>query len=240
MEPLQIILDPTFSDNDCLKGIYDQLGGSPTFQNYLQNFDGDFSVANLKFSVGLDEDYPTANAVTIGPINYLIEIMFNPNNLNRPSLDVARTFIHEMIHAEIYRKLLSCAGLPNVNFHNYSQQEWENYITNLHNDFPGLFDYYLRYSYNTTTPSDYQHELMAQHYRDIIINTLKEFDNSQSENVYEALAWVGLMGDGDIDPVTGLPTNPTVAWQNTPQNKRLEILETFFNYHNENSDNLCQ
>jgi hypothetical protein len=96
----RVIIDESFSDKPCLMGVYNELGGSATFQNYLKKFDGNFSVANLKLSAGVHLNYPTANAVTIGPQHYLIEIMFNPDNLHRPQLDIARTFIHEMIHAE--------------------------------------------------------------------------------------------------------------------------------------------
>jgi hypothetical protein len=32
------------------------------------------------------------------------------NKLDTPQLDIARTFMHEMIHAEMYRKLLALSG----------------------------------------------------------------------------------------------------------------------------------
>ena len=101
----KIIIDGSLKNNPCLFGVYTQLGKAPTFQNYLQNFDGEFSVANLKLAAS--SALPSnRNAETSPPSNYLITITFNVNNLNRPSLSIARTFIHEMIHAEIFRKLL--------------------------------------------------------------------------------------------------------------------------------------
>src|SRR5690606_27394051 len=120
----------SLKNNQCLYGVYTQLGSAPTFQSYLQNFDESFSVANLKFSMALDPSFPNVNALTYQPQNYLIEIKFNPNKLNRPRLDIARTFIHEMIHAEIYRKLLSLAGQPSI--------PWSaSFINSIKNDFPG-------------------------------------------------------------------------------------------------------
>ncbi|MGK4567911.1 hypothetical protein [Flavobacterium sp. 3HN19-14] len=107
--PYQIILDPTFVNNPCLYGVYTQLGKAPAFQNYLHNFDGDFSVANLKIEA-ISSLPATVNAQTTPPENYLIKLQFNLNNLNRPGLSIARTFIHELIHAEIFRKLLSVCG----------------------------------------------------------------------------------------------------------------------------------
>lgn len=195
----------------------------------MQNFDGSFSVANLKFKASSLAN--TINAETSSPSNYLISITFNTNNLNRSRLEIARTFIHELIHAEIFRKLMSCAGMPHVNFHNYSQAQFQQYMVTLKNNFPGLFDYYLRYAYETQNPSGFQHQQMAQHYRNIIAQALKQFDgNSQPESAYQALAWEGLMGTGPFNSATQLPEFPTVAWQNTPLNERIAIRNLITTY----------
>jgi hypothetical protein len=84
-----------------------------------------------------------------------------------------------------------------------------------------------------------QHQAMAQHYRQTIIQTLKEFDNnSHTDQFYNALAWNGLMGEGNFNATTGLPTNPTVAWQNIPQNDRIQIITTSNNFNTTNKP--CQ
>jgi len=49
--------------------------------------------------------------------------------------------MHEMIHAEMYRKLLSIAGQPQIQFN-------VNQLNQLRNDYPGLYDYYMRYEFN--------------------------------------------------------------------------------------------
>jgi hypothetical protein len=236
----KIIIDKSFRENECLYGMYLKLGQASTFNKYLQKFDGNFSVANLQFGAGVDPNHSTANAVTYSPINYLIEIKFNPNNLKRPGLDIARTFIHELIHAEIYRKLLSCSRLPHVNVGKMSDSQWQIYINNLKNNFPTLFDYYMRYLYNVPANqqvSDPQHELMAQHYRQIVVQVLKQYDgNAHSDEFYNALAWIGLMGEGEfpIDSPTGLPPVPSVAWKNVPQSQRLQILSIYKDFLNTN------
>jgi len=112
-------------------------------------------------------------------------------------------------------------------------------MVNLKDNFPGLFDYYLRYEYNTQNPTDFQHQQMAQHYRGIIVQALRQFDNnSQPDIVYQALAWEGLMGTGEFNSLTALPANPTIAWRNVPLEERLQIREAYNNFKNTNSP--CQ
>ena len=229
----QIIIDLSFENNSCLKNMYDSAGGAPTFANYLNNFDGTMSVANLKLSASPSLSN-NANAQTSAPSNYLITVTFNESNLDRPQLSVARTFIHELIHAEIFRKLLSVSQHPSILL-NQAQ------IIQLRNDYPGLYDYYTRWKWNVPqgqNPSSAQHEAMAQHYRGIIENALREFDSSQSDEVYESLAWTGLMGTGSMNPTTGLLDNSTVAWSGLTNLERLSIVATRNNFNNSNSN--CQ
>ncbi|AWG24748.1 hypothetical protein [Flavobacterium kingsejongi] len=230
----KVIIDKSFKDNECLMGVFTQLGGAPTFQNYLRNFDSDFSVAHLKLSAKTLPAENQRNAITHQSNNYIVEIEFNLNKLNRPAFDIARTFMHEIIHAEILRKLLGAAGMPHVNFNNYNLQEWTNFMNNLSNNFPGLYDYYIRYEYNTTNSGVLDHQMMAQHYRNVIVQFLQEFRPGLSNEIYQMLAWVGLMGEGEISDSTGLPPNPTVAWQNIPQTERIQIINSIKNYINTN------
>ena len=233
--PNFIIFDNDFLNNDCLNGVYDNLGGASTYNSYLTNFDGEFPVAHLKFatSTSLPEN---TNAVTSLPQNYVITITFNTDNLNRPSLDVARTFIHEMIHAEIFRKLLSELQHPSLQGLTYTALE------QMSDDFPGIYDYYIRWKNNIPVGiniTNVQHQMMAQHYRDIIEQTLREYDNnSQTDETYKALAWIGLMGEGTFNSGTGLTSNPTIAWANLTQDERLNIINTYQTFKNNNPN--CQ
>lgn len=201
-EPLdEVIITNSFKNNPCLKGVYDKLGGASTFQNYLKKFDGDFSVANLKLAASTNLPN-TINAQTSPPSNYLITINFNENNLNRPSLDIARTFIHEMIHAEMFRILLSLSS---------TNGEIDviklNTMLTEHN-YPGLYDYYRRYGVNNM-----QHEQMAAHYRGVIVDLVKEYDNTLTNEQYQAIAWVGLKG--------------TVAWTQMSSLERKNITDLY-------------
>ncbi|MEM6517002.1 MAG: hypothetical protein AAF688_12520 [Bacteroidota bacterium] len=236
----QIFLDEEFENNNCLKSVYDSMGKASTFNNYLKNFEEEFSVAHLRFSSSSTLASNT-NAETSPPNNYLITITFNENNLDRPNLSVARTMIHEMIHAEIFRKLLSAANKPNLNYSQYTDEEWRNFIISLRNNFEGIYDYYLRWQWDVPSgqsPSGAQHEAMAQHYRDIIEQALREYDPNQTDATYEALAWTGLMGSGVFDSATGLYENSTVAWSNLSQTERLNIISSNNTFNSTNSN--CQ
>jgi len=216
-----VILDREFVDNNCLYNVYEDMGKASTFNNYLQNFEGSMSVANLRFSSSTTLP-SNINATTSAPENYMITITFNENNLDRPPLSVARTLIHEMIHAEIFRKLLSVWQHPSLGGMTVSD------LILIKDDYPGLYDYYIRWfnnipvGMNATTA---QHQMMAQHYRDIISQAISEYDNNQhSQAIYDALAWQGLMN--------------TIAWNNFSQSEKNQIIQTINNFENNNPN--CQ
>jgi hypothetical protein len=233
----QIVIDQNFKDNPCLKKVYEDMGKAASIKNYLQNFDPNFTnpIANLRLTVGVHPDHPDATAVTNEPNNYIITITFNPNKLNRPKLDVARTMIHEIIHAEMYRKLLEVARQPNI--------PWtEEFIHTLRNNYEGLADYYTRHWLELPLhqqPRDPQHELMAEHFIGIISKALKNVDNSLTDQQYRAIAWTGLKGTGgELDANTGLPPNPTIAWSLVPLSERLLINSAYKDFSTSNSN--CQ
>ncbi|WP_318311119.1 hypothetical protein [Flagellimonas crocea] len=152
------------------KCVYDKLSSlSTNFTDAIQKFDGDFPVAHLIYS--MDYNLPNnTTAVTNNSGKYAIEIRINGNIQNqRTVLGLARTFAHETIHAELYRKVRSVGGMVSID------------------DFPGIYDYYRRYV------KDWQHQQMAAHYRSAIVDILKEMDSNQhSDQFYDDLAWEGL------------------------------------------------
>ncbi|KGO78812.1 hypothetical protein Q763_16630 [Flavobacterium beibuense F44-8] len=200
-----VIKDDSFANNPCLNNVYENLGGAPTFDNYLKAFDSDFSTADLILAAqpNLMTDDGPAYAITTAPLNNnMITIIFNTDYLSDPPLRVAGTFMHELIHATIFRWMLEAAETGALQpEEGMTQEELINYINNLRNDFPGIYDYY----YQRRLPG-WQHEQMAAHFMDIIIQAMKEYDSSQSEEVYEAIAWIGLKG--------------TISWNNLTQEQR--------------------
>lgn len=67
---------------------------------------------------------------------------------------------------------------------------------------------------------------------------MKQYDNTQTDEIYEALSWIGLMGEGEPNFLTGLPPQPTAAWVAIPQENRIRIVETYRNFIKNNSK--CQ
>ena len=181
-DPTRVKPTTRFKNNTLVNCIYNKAKTAANFNQYLKNFDGRFSAAHLQFDL---KSLPSIhNAETEPPVGYWIKININSNNLNRPTLDIARTFMHEIIHAEMFRILLSLAPTSNGEINSLT-------ITQMlqNSDYPGLYDYFRRYGLNNM-----QHEQMAAHYRGIIKNFLKQIDNSFTEAEYDALAWQGLKG----------------------------------------------
>lgn len=112
-----------------------------------------------------------------------VKVTFNQSNLAQyPELVVAQAMIHEVVHAEMFRKLIASGYQVSIE------------------DFPGLFDYYSRFMplldengvkhYPNGTP---QHNLMAAHYITIMAEALAEYDNFiGTDDEYKAIAWLGL------------------------------------------------
>ena len=186
--PRDIIKKPSFA-NTKIECAFTKLSKTNTLNKYLQRFDTSFPVAHLNLETANLAD--NRRAVTSPPVDYLITITFNNDNSTngynqRPTLLNAKTVVHEVIHAEMFRKLLSLSnsnGSINVSTLN-------SMLAN--GDYPGMLDYYRRYGVN-----GFQHQQMAQHYRETIAYALQEFDGrAHSWQFYMDLAWEGLDKSG--------------------------------------------
>lgn len=203
------IVKPTarFKNNAKLNSIYNQAKNAANFKQYLQNFEPTFSVAHLKFDVGVVVN-PNALAETKEPISYWIDITFNNayDYANTPKVIIAYAFMHEMIHAEMFRKLLSISSTPQGNI---NWAEVKN-LLNTHN-YPGLFDYYTRY---LASDANLDHSIMGAHYITIIVNYLKQiYGNKFTDIEYKTIAWSGL--------------RESKAWKLLPTSERQLYLNTW-------------
>ena len=167
---------------------------------------------NLKFEMSTTLMGLT-NASTIKSRNIFI-IKINQNraeNINTV-LTIARTILHEGIHARL-REFASREGSNETSF-------------------PGVYDYFRNYGKN------WDHQQMASHYRNTIAKGLKQFDNGQhSDAVYNALAWEGL---SEIKDLNGNQDKIyTEAWKELSTNEQQEILNTI-SYEKKNGNKMCK
>lgn len=139
--------------------------------------------------------------------------------------------IHEILHAEMYRKMLDAVRAAEISSNNLNWRDWPNgtdfgdFIESLENKYFGIFDYYTRYRIPVgNNPNDWQHEQMAQHYRDVIKQALTDYDSTLTNAQKEALSWIGL-NEANIK-----------AWQNLAQPERDTISNTITQISNTFSD----
>ncbi|GEM_PF-3476786 len=118
--------------------------------------------------------------------NILIEINKEQGE-NRPSLAVARTILHEHIHAEIYRKIKSNGG--GLHFDSLTNEYRLQDGSRAH--FPSLFDAW------NENPANPYHNYMATYYREALEFGLKEYakliGQTYPDQFYKDMAWNGLL-----------------------------------------------
>ncbi|WP_144439103.1 hypothetical protein [Lutibacter profundi] len=224
--PDEILINPNF-ENTKAECIYNKLNElSTSFKEAIKKFDGDFPVSHLRLTINNNLGLNTYGE-TQPPQNYITEIQFNENRFgNLSDLGKAIVFAHEIIHAEIFRKMLSAAQQGDLNLNLYSTQERINYINSLKDNFPGIYDYYVE-RYKPT----WNHEMMASHYRNTIADMLQEFDNNRlSRLTYENLAWVGL---GKLEN-----NQSTIAWDNLTIDEK-QTIEQLINQYFFNGPSNC-
>lgn len=185
--------------------------GSNNINWILENFnDGDKpSQFNLIFqmstTLGDETNASTATPSQSGiPDTFVISINQNRAENINTSLTIARTILHEGIHARL----------------------WEFYyrngpgVTNI--DFPEIYDFMRTYDKN------WDHEQMAAYYRETIATGLKQFDNGQhSDAYYNALAWEGLAQYKDANGNHELIYSE--AWDKLSPTEQQEILNIISN-----------
>lgn len=145
----------------------------------------------------------------------------------QPDVFKAVSLIHEAIHANMYRKMLDAVRDADINQTNLKWDDWPNgtdfddFIESLENKYEGIFKYYTKFEWDTSTPTSAQHQQMADYYRKTIKKALNDFDPSLTDEEKEALSWIGL-NKANI-----------VAWQNIPNqdeiNQKIANIKNTFN-----------
>ncbi|MEH6657786.1 hypothetical protein [Leeuwenhoekiella marinoflava] len=178
----------------------------------LENFkDGDQpSQFDLIFKMSTTLLDATNASTTKSGNTFIIEI--NANTLSsRTTLSLARTIIHEGIHARLRE---------------FAVRKGSNSIT-----FPGVYEYYRIYQKN------WDHQQMADFYRGTIAKGLKQFDNGQhSDQFYDDMAWEGL---ANIVDANSRPNEIyTEAWKKLTIDEQNRIKNTIINEKN-NGNKTC-
>ena len=225
------------------KCVYDKLEVLSTdFKDAIQKFDNEFPVAHLKFDMG---DIGASRGKTIPPKNetlklnspdYVITVRINNNSTNsgvtaRPNLLVAKTIAHEVIHAEMFRKLLSLAKQGHLSFTGWTTQQQTDYMISIKENFFGIYDYMRRHK-------NWQHQQMATHYRETLARILQEYDtgnavsdNQQPTQLYMDLSWEGLIYENG--------NNAIYTWTSLPQTEKDRIKSVIASYISDNINQTC-
>ncbi|MDO5607275.1 MAG: hypothetical protein Q4G08_02355 [Capnocytophaga sp.] len=231
----RILLDPSFWNNPRLKCVYiNFFRTSNDVSGYLKSFlkDGEVGFLKLKSDDNFSENYKghtSSTAITVSPKNYIIEIIFNADKKsdanvgNTSTILLGFALIHEMIHAEIYRKLLEVSNLPHVNTNHISAEGWDDYLQVLSERFYAMYEVYIQYSYETGHPTSIQRELMAQKYINTMSKALADFNkNKYPYKFYTNISWTGL--------------EATKAYEALPYEKRIESYESIIQAKNETKE----
>lgn len=197
-----------FINHEKLYRIYNQAKGTDNFKRFLQKFEPKAPVAHLMFDIGTMQNKNSA-AETHQPENYWIKIVFNINyKWNEiPNVVISHIFMHEIIHAEIYRYLLSLSSTNGK----INREKLKTLLKQ--KKYAELFNYYVEWDGKM---DNWQHHMIADKYVNTIIDFLKEiYGNQYTDTEYKAIVWRGL--------------KDSKAWNNLPDEEKKIYNDTYDN-----------
>lgn len=154
----EICQKENFANNDCIQDVWNTMKDNNVGFETLTNFLGNSPKALLCLDIQDLGNTINGNTAPSGTIsNAFITINLNSQKLNRSKLSIARTMLHEMIHAELLGYVVEAGGYDA--FQAYAQQYNDSFLA--------LWNYMDTYD-------DWQHEYMATHYIQQIADGLKE------------------------------------------------------------------
>lgn len=188
---------------------------NPFIKDLLSQFEGnsEFNIKIVSENKVLNNGIEVNGSTTYNSNSDVITIKISTNNaLNRSVLSVARTIIHEYIHADIYRKVYTKNTAPTGDI-----------------DFKTTYERYKSQIYKATV----HHNTMAELYQKSIAATLKEFHitkmpqdrNYVSSNgtvnldiYYDALSWQGIKGEHEA------------VWETVPEIRKQALHEALVRF----------
>jgi len=179
----QNVNDEQIKKNKCANAVYQKLkskGG--LFNNLLGNFNKK-NIVKLNFdikSIPSDKGFVLGYTDQSNVKNGLLTININSEALASSELGIAKTFVHEMLHAKMYLDLINSGWKGD-----------ENLIREINpSNLPTLLEEYRKNVFKSEVS---QHEFISKFYIKKLTNALAQFDElKQDRSVYENLAWTGL------------------------------------------------
>lgn len=184
----KIIIDPSVINNPKVKCVLDGLlNNGNTLSDIIVKFADESVDIDLNIEVGEVEDNDPGVLISSGSSNIFTLRIDKSRAGDRLPIQIATTFMHEAIHAEMRRFLYAVPDSSTLpGFPGSFAEDWEAYVRS-HNG-KGIAE----------------HKAMSEKYIDLIASGLQEFDNfSLTVDEYKALSWEGLIG--------------TEAWSNEDQ-----------------------
>ena len=151
----------------------------------LANFKGDGTEFDIKIlskdKVWSERLQEYVNAITISPVDNVIEIHVSSTQANsRSALSVAKTLLHEYIHADIFRKLETRTNtIYELNFISIFEQYEEDHHETMAALYVESMRDALKKFHQTALTEDYN-------------AYVNYFGSPPNDFFYEALAWQGL------------------------------------------------
>lgn len=225
----KIIVDSSFVHNQKANCVYNKMKNNMGFKTFTQPFNIDNPVAFVKLKVGAVEDNDRAQ--TLPPdSNNIIEITINndpthPNGINsQPNLFLCQTIIHEVVHAEFFRRIIEALGS------NPSGQTLQTIIDALNKS---KYQVLANYLISSNVWPDWPHNYMAEKFRKSIARVTQEYAtgipvNGEPEIIYMSYAWRGL---DQID---------VQAWMQISPEVQTNIQDAIDDYISNNSNQTCQ
>lgn len=181
---LPIIINNLTGKAKCLNDLLDKKGNS-FIQNLLANFKGEKSDFSIKIEsadvVSSSDNKKEINGSTTAPFNKTILIKISTSRANEhPNLVVARSILHEYIHADIYRKT---PILHNSNDMPDFKKTYETYGDVYHHN--NMAEFYLNSMKNALKA--FHKDVLTSDY-----NKYKDYYGEPNDTFYEAIAWGGL------------------------------------------------
>ncbi|MGB3466340.1 MAG: hypothetical protein WBA74_13765, partial [Cyclobacteriaceae bacterium] len=236
-----------FNSNPCLTEIWDYMNTKNVGFELLTRFIGDDPIAELCIDL---KAFPNSNAngqaVPTSSLNDekpKVVVTINPNKLDRSKFLVARTLLHELIHAELFAMIIEAGGYNNLQEFSFNYEGEDK--------FKMLWEYYDKHGkYVKDANPGFQHQFMAQNYvqymkeglsklsTDLLSSGFKNYisNNYQSISIpvdegrtrsreipfswgdfYESIAWEGLMSSSSN------PEYKIDAWENLSELEKAKI-----------------